>query len=49
MSSSEAQQTKSFGVIINGDRPKSSLEHGTGEIVWWKSNFKCFEFVIKGG
>ena len=24
---SEVQQTKSFGVIINGERQKSSLEH----------------------
>ena len=43
-SSSEAQQTKSFGIIINGDRQKSSLEHGITNKLWWKSNFKqiCF-------
>jgi len=32
-SSSETQQTKSVGVIINGDRQMSSLEHGTAENV----------------
>ena len=40
MSSYEAQQTNAFGVIINGDRQVSSLEHGTAENVWWKSSFK---------
>ena len=38
--SSEAQQTKSFGVIINRDRQKSSLEHGTSTNVWGNNNFK---------
>ena len=28
---SEAQQTKSFGVIINADRHESSLQHETTE------------------
>ena len=38
-SSSEAQQTESFGVIITLDRQESPLEHGTTE-TWWKSNLK---------
>ena len=31
------QQTKSFGVVINGDMQNTSLGHGTAEKVWWKS------------
>ena len=29
---------------------KSSLEHGTAEIIWWKSSLKqiCFKFLTKG-
>jgi len=46
-SSSEAQQIQSFEVIIHGDMQDSSQGHGTGEKLWWKSNFKqiCFEFL----
>ena len=42
---------KIFGLIINGDKQKSSLEHGTTEQLLWKSNFKqmCFEYFPKGG
>jgi len=50
-SSSEAQQTNSFGVIIYRDRYKSLilLEQGTSKYLWWKSNFKqiCFEILWK--
>ena len=42
-SSSEVQQTKSFGVIINGDMQKL-LEHGTDENLLWKSNVKQIYF-----
>ena len=48
-SSSEAQQTKSFGVIINGDRQKSSLRHRTiygGKAI---SNKYVFSFFTIGG
>ena len=33
-------------LFIHGDRQKLSVEHGTTENVWWKSNFKliCFHF-----
>jgi len=50
-SSSEAQQTKSFGVSIHGDRQTASLVPRTGENCWWKSNFKqiCLSIVTKGG
>ena len=41
-----AQQTTSFGIILIGDKQKSTLEHETDKNVCWKSNFKqiCFEF-----
>jgi len=29
-------QKQSFGIIINGDRQKSSLKHGIAENVRWK-------------
>ena len=39
-------------IILNRDRQKLSLEHGTAENLWWKSNFRqmCFEccFTISG-
>ena len=37
-------------LVIYGDRQKLSLEHGTAEHLWWKSNFKqiCFLFFMKG-
>ena len=40
---------KSLGVIINGDKQKTSLEHGTAKIIRWKSSFKqiCFEFCLR--
>ena len=47
-SSSEAQQTRPFGVIINGVMQKLSLEHGTAKKIW-KINFKqiCFEVFFR--
>ena len=43
------QQIKSFGVIINGDKPESSLAHGTAEKLWWTRNFKqiCFQVFLR--
>jgi len=38
--SSEAQQTTSFGVVINGDKQESSLENRTAENIWLESNFR---------
>jgi len=44
----EVQQTKSFGIVIIGDRQNYSLVHGTAEDVEQKTNFKqtCFEFSL---
>ena len=36
----QTQQTKSFGVIINGDMQKSSLERETAGNIWLKSSLK---------
>ena len=46
-----ADQTNSFGLIINGDRQKSSLEHETAENLRLKSSLKpvCFKLFTKGG
>ena len=35
--------------FIHRDRQKLSLELGTAENLWWKSNFKqiCFQFFTK--
>ena len=35
--------------MFENSRQKSSLELGTAENIWWKSNFKqmCFEVFIK--
>ena len=45
-SSSDAQQTKSFGMIINGDRQRSSLEQGTAKYIQIH-HIICFEFLRK--
>ena len=33
---------------LDMDRQKLSLEHGTANNLWWKSNFKqvCFESIV---
>ena len=47
----QTRNKRSFGVIINGDKLKSSLEHGTAEYLSWKRYLKqiYFEFVTKVG
>ena len=36
----QVEQAKSFGVIVNKDRRKFSLENGTAKKLWQKNNLK---------
>jgi len=44
-----ATTNKIIWLVIHRDRQKLSLEHGTANNLWWKSNFKqiCFNFFTK--